>query len=327
MTAKPMPTSRACLVRGRLPGTAIQSGARQGLNAPENTAPQSSGSHGGALALFLICCLAALLQACGEARNGRYETVDDGVSFGAVQALTFRAPDLEIVYGNDPLQYGALWLPEVTEPGGAPLVVMIHGGCWENAYGMDHVRAFSTALADHGLAVWSLEYRRTGDTGGGWPGSYEDVLSALMATPALARHGVDTGRMVIAGHSAGGHLAILAGGRLPGFRAAIGLAAITDIVRYAAGDNSCQQATEPFMGGPFAGNEERYRNANPVDQPRHERTILLHGTADALVPEDHARLAGADSRLLENAGHFDWVHPGTRAFRTVVNVLEEVLAE
>lgn len=249
------------------------------------------------------------------------------MSFGDVQALTFRAPDLEIVYGSDPLQYGSLWLPEEVEPGGAPLVVMIHGGCWENDYGMDHVRAFSTALADTGFAVWSLEYRRTGDPGGGWPGSYEDLINALTATPSLARHEVDTGRMVIVGHSAGGHLGLLAGGQLPAFQATIGLAAITDITRYAEGSNSCQRSTGPFMGGPFSGNEDRYRAANPVEQPRHDRTILLHGTADAMVPVNHAALEGADTRLVEGAGHFDWVHPGTDAFRTLTRVLDEVLAE
>ncbi|MEX1197658.1 MAG: prolyl oligopeptidase family serine peptidase [Pseudohongiellaceae bacterium] len=277
---------------------------------------------------MIVTILALLLSsACGEMQNERYASVDDRVSFADVQALTFRAPDLEIVYGNEPLQYGSLWLPEEPKPEGAPLVAMIHGGCWENAYGVDHVWAFSTALADAGFAVWSLEYRRTGDAGGGWPGSYEDVITALTATPSLSRHEVDTGRMVVVGHSAGGQLGLLAGGRLPGFQATIGLAAITDIVRYARGDNSCQQATEPFMGGSVTGNESRYRTANPVDQPLHERTILLHGTADELVRPDHANLEGADTRLVEGAGHFDWIHPGTRAFRTLVDTLDEVLAE
>lgn len=277
--------------------------------------------------MIIVSCLALGLGACGDIQEGRYEAVGDGVSFGDVEALTFRAPDLEIVYGSEPLQYGGLWLPEETEPEGAPLVAMIHGGCWENAYGMGHVRAFSTALADAGFAVWALEYRRTGDPGGGWPGSYEDVITALTVTPSLNRHEVDTSRMAIVGHSAGGHLGLLAGGRLPGFQATIGLAAITDIVRYAGGDNSCQQSTEPFMGGPLVGNEPRYRAANPARQPRHEHTILLHGTADELVPVEHADLDGADARLVQGAGHFDWVHPGTDAFRTLTDVLEEVLAE
>lgn len=277
--------------------------------------------------VIIAYCLVLGLGACGDVQDGRYEVVGDGVSFEDVEALTFRAPDLEIVYGNDPLQYGSLWLPEETEPGGAPLVAMIHGGCWENAYGMGHVRAFSTALADAGFAVWALEYRRTGDPGGGWPGSYEDVITALTATPSLTRHEVDTSRMAIVGHSAGGHLGLLAGGRLPGFQAMIGLAAITDIVRYAEGDNSCQQSTEPFMGGPLSGHKDRYRAANPVEQSRHDRTILLHGTADELVPLDQAELEGADTRLLEGAGHFDWIHPGTRAYRTLVDTLHEVLGE
>lgn len=278
--------------------------------------------------LMMACSALLAMIACSETSDQGSRDASNDVTFEEVQAQPFRAPDHGIRYGDEALLHGLLWLPDTPPPGGAPLLVMIHGGCWLNAYGVAHVRAFSSALADVGYAVWSLEYRRTGDEGGGWPGSLEDVTTALTIAPELfARHPVDFSRMVIAGHSAGGHLALLAGGRQPGLQAVIGLAAITDIVRYAEGDNSCQQATEPFMGGPFTDNKDRYRAANPAEQARHDRTILLHGTADALVPVDHANLPGAETVLVEQAGHFDWVHPGTPAFRQLTKTLAEVFAE
>lgn len=269
----------------------------------------------------------ATMGACGNESDRQYEPAGHAVSFETVQALPYRAPDHEVPYGDEALQYGALWLPEKSGPGSAPLVVMLHGGCWLNAYAVDHVRAFSTALSDAGYAVWSLEYRRTGDAGGGWPGSLEDVHAALATLSALEQYGVEPHRPVISGHSAGGHLALLAGGSHPEIRAVIGLAAITDIIRYARGDNSCQQAAEPFMGGPFVNNENLYQAANPVQQARHDRTILLHGTADALVPPGQANMESADTVLIEDAGHFDWVHPGTPAFQLLLETLAEVFAE
>jgi acetyl esterase/lipase len=49
------------------------------------------------------------------------------------------------------------------------------------------------------------------------------------------------------GHSAGGHLALLAGGEIKRLKGVIGLAAITDIAEYAMGSNSCQKVTNNFM--------------------------------------------------------------------------------
>ena len=58
-------------------------------------------------------------------------------------------------------------------------------------------------------------------------------------------------KKVLAGHSAGGHLALLAGqhdnAEMPAFDKVIGLAAITDVATYAVGENSCQTATPAFL--------------------------------------------------------------------------------
>ena len=51
------------------------------------------------------------------------------------------------------------------------------------------------------------------------------------------------------GHSAGGHLALLAGGEIKQLKGVISLAAITDIAEYAAGTNSCHEVTKDFMQG------------------------------------------------------------------------------
>ena len=130
---------------------------------------------------FLLCALMIAAPALVKAANKNvdYSQVESGVSFAAVQALDYREADHTLVYGSDPLQFGRLWLPAAVDTQPASLVVLIHGGCWMNAYDMAHTFALSTALAQAGYAVWSLEYRRTGDEGGGWPGSYEDVLAGI----------------------------------------------------------------------------------------------------------------------------------------------------
>jgi acetyl esterase/lipase len=180
--------------------------------------------------------------------------------------------------------------------------------------------------------VWNIEYRRVGDAGGGWPGSFEDIRAALTLLAQERPPGVDLRRLLIAGHSAGGHLALLAGSSqltAPltglGLRGVVGLAAITDIATYTRGEGSCQAAAARFMGGSPGERPAAYRLANPAGLPVFSPTTLMLGTSDRIVPRAQGRLEGAQIQWLE-AGHFDWIHPGTPAWLSFMRLLE-ALAE
>lgn len=249
------------------------------------------------------------------------------MSYGSVTALDFASADVKLVYGDvDPdLQYGLLWLPDHLGPlENAPLIVLIHGGCWLNEYDIQHSFPLSSALAAAGYAVWSLEYRRTGDVGGGWPGTFEDIRQGVAYTSMLKNYPVDLDRIVIMGHSAGGHLALMAATEFEDFDAVIGLAAITDVVEYSRGENSCQTATIAFMGGAYETNPAAYQAANPVSKVLNDNTILLHGDSDAIVPLEQSQISGVTTVVVDDAGHFDWVHPGTAAFQVLLSTLEDI---
>lgn len=256
--------------------------------------------------------------------------VKSNVSYTSVTELGFTKAHARLVYGdaNPDLQYGLLWLPrDLPTAERAPLLVFIHGGCWLNQFDIEHSYPLSSALAQAGYGVWSLEYRRTGDDGGGWPGSFEDIRQGLAYISQLENYPLDLDRLVIAGHSAGGHLALLAGAEIENVDAVIGLAAITNIIEYSRGENSCQTATIDFMGGSYEQIPAAYRAANPVDQPVHSHTTLLHGDIDSIVPPGQARLSGATTVMSEGAGHFDWIHPGSGAFRLLLKTLEDIFQE
>jgi acetyl esterase/lipase len=91
----------------------------------------------------------------------------------------------------------------------------IHGGCFKAAYATARDLApMGDALKADGIASWNVEYRRLGQPGGGWPGTYLDVGRAVDHLHALARqYALDLGRVVVVGHSAGGHLAMWAAAR------------------------------------------------------------------------------------------------------------------
>ncbi len=101
------------------------------------------------------------------------------VSFNSVLALPVKNLGMKLAYGKAALQFGLLSLPEASADAKPPLVIFVHGGCWLNAYDVAHSKALSQALTEAGYAVWSLEYRRVGDEGGGWPGSLNDIVQGI----------------------------------------------------------------------------------------------------------------------------------------------------
>lgn len=121
-------------------------------------------------------------------------------------------PDGRVAYGDHPDQVLDLYRPARGAVRG-PLVVLLHGGFWRAAYDRTHLSPLAAALAGHGLPVALAEYRRAGG-GGGLPETFEDVRDAVAT--AAERALTDTGcgaPVVVAGHSAGGQLALWAASR------------------------------------------------------------------------------------------------------------------
>ena len=107
------------------------------------------------------------------------------LTFADVEKLPAPAADHRIAYGSDPLQFGELRLPKGKGP--HTVAVIIHGGCWLSDYDLRHVGSFGAALTDAGFATWSLEYRRVGNPGGGWPGTLQDVARGTDYLRSLRR--------------------------------------------------------------------------------------------------------------------------------------------
>lgn len=161
------------------------------------------------------------------------------------------------------------------------------------------------------------------------PGTYEDIKAGLSYIDELSRFGVSTENVVLMGHSAGGHLALLAGSykdeAIVALNAVVGLGAITNLVSYADGNNSCEIATPMFIGGSYGEKTNDYAKANPVNYAMHPQTFLLHGELDSIVPIEQSSVKGATVKILSRTNHFDWIHPGSVAFRTVLTLLQELL--
>ena len=241
--------------------------------------------------------------------------------------------------GESPHQFGLLRVPRGHGP--HPVVALVHGGCWLADYDYAHVESAAAAICARGAAVWTIEYRRLGQDGGGWPGTFRDAALGLDHLRALApQHGLDLSRIVAVGHSAGGHLALWLAARprlsrsselfaaspLP-LAGVVSLAGIADLRAYALGAGRCNASVRPLLGGAAAAAARRYAQASPLElAPLAVPLRIVHGARDAIVPVAQsealaaAERAGGGNAVLEvlpRAGHFDLIAPFADAWATV----------
>jgi acetyl esterase/lipase len=228
-----------------------------------------------------------------------------------------------------------------------PLIVWIHGGAWRVGE-KDWINV--PYLVGRGFALASIDYRLSGDAP--FPAQIRDCNAALnFLLDHAEAYGFDTNRVVIAGASAGGHLALLTGlARIEEFGARAfkpcavidffgitDLAALSESITDPGTRADMDESTELLLGGPLSEIPEKGRKASPTTYIRGDNppVLLLHGDKDWLVPIDQSRLmldalrkAGVKSELIaiDGVGHDgpEFESPDTR--RKVLAFLEDVLS-
>lgn len=286
------------------------------------------------VAPFLV--MSSALAACASSAPPREVAAERPrlMSPQELQALPASAPDRRVPYGDDSSQYGELRLPAGRGP--FPVVVLIHGGCFKSTYAtLRDLGPMADALETDDIATWNVEYRRVGQPGGGWPGTYLDVGRALDHLRTLAlEHPLDLGRVVVVGHSAGGNLAMWAAARarlplssavyaaqpLP-VRGVVDLAGPVDLTANIEGYQTLCRDTviTGLLGGTPAAVPDHYAHASPIRLlPLGVPQVLVIGEHEDFVPrplmEAYAQAAAAAGdrvRLVvfPSVGHFEIASP------------------
>lgn len=259
--------------------------------------------------------------------------------------LPRHAPDEMAHYGPAPSQVAELFLPKAQGP--HPVVILLHGGCFLKEFeGFAQTSALAADLADRGYAVWNVEYRKLGEPGAGYPGTFQDVATAVDRLRAEApKHDLDLKRVIAVGHSAGGHLALWAAsrGKLPAgsplrtpdplpIRAVVSLAGIGDLKGQGkAFGLPCGADTLDRLVD-TAHRRQPFADTSPAELlPSGVKVVMVHGVYDSVMPPytglDYAakaRQAGdpAEVVAIPDAGHFDLVIPTTPAWRRIVGIID-----
>lgn len=253
---------------------------------------------------------------------------------------------IRLAYGSDPLQFGDLRLPKGSGP--FPIVVVLHGGCWINFYGLDLMQDMSDALTAQGLATWNVEYRRLGDPGSDYPNTLLDAAMAVDHVRKLAQeYPLNLAKVTTVGHSAGGQLAVWVAARpkldaknplhgtnpLP-IHAVVSLAGVLDLEE-SLNLGVCSGTAAKLMQGTPAEVPTRYAESSPrALLPIGVRLRLVHGNADTLVPlvmSQHyleaAMKAGETNIALDvvdGADHFDIITPSSSKWSGVSKAIVEL---
>src|SRR3954466_5192284 len=248
--------------------------------------------------------------------------------------LTRKQPpyDVRLKYGADANQFGDLRLPKGKKS--PPLLVNIHGGYWRAKYDLAHASHLCAALAESGIATFNLEYRRVGNPGGGWPGTFEDITNGLKyIRQHAAEHGIDAKRTVVMGHSAGGQLALSLAHRTSDLAGVISLAGVLDLQK-AYELHLSNDAVVEFLGGTPKQVPEHYHEASPMDVAIKVKQLIVHGKQDDVVPPafsaDYVKAKkqrGEKVELLEldPAGHFEVIDPQSSAWQHIATAIHKLL--
>ena len=265
---------------------------------------------------------------------------------------------IRLPYSPEYLQFGDLYLPERAGP--YAVIPLIHGGYWRARYDLTLMHGLAEDLARRGYAAWNIEFRRVGDKGGAWPGTFLDVARSVDYLRVFApRYQLDLQRVVPIGHSAGGHLAFWLAARpriaanspvagssviehegeqatsLP-LAGAISLAGVLDL-ETAWRLHLSNDAVVELLGAKFPNAPERYVAASPAAMlPLGVPQILIHGTRDSHVPIEISRDYAAKAKSLgdpitylelEGINHFDVIDPRSTAWEKTVDALQALLQE
>lgn len=258
-------------------------------------------------------------------------------------------PDAVERYGDDPLQRVDLWLPPGATDTPRPVVMMVHGGCWQS---MIADRRLMDWIADDlrrdGNAVWNLDYRGVDRDGGGYPGTFHDVAAAADLLRTVGpRHALDPTRVVAVGHSAGGHLALWLAARLrlsrdsPLWRSdplpvrhVVSLGGLPDLAAVEAEPaNGCgTEVIARLVGG---ARSDRFADTSVVDLlPIGVPHDLVNGREDRIVPYRFAteyvakaRMKGDSATLhtVPATGHVELIAPETPAWSVAKSCIRKAL--
>ncbi|MFC0227177.1 alpha/beta hydrolase family protein [Serratia aquatilis] len=263
-----------------------------------------------------------------------------------------REPDAVLHYGKESSQYAQLFLAHAEKKTAlSPVVILIHGGCWDkSAQGIPQMGELAEAFSQHGIAVWNVEYHRINEEGGGYPKTYNDISSAIdMLKQSAQQYSLDLSRVVLVGHSVGGHLVQWAAASnnmkseylQPANLAFKGVVALGSLPNMENMQQACSNLTETdyqnLLGMVNHQRKDPYSDTSPYHMGSPKTPVtLLNGARDTISIPDYANEytekynqhpSEVKTIIVPGATHYDLVSTRSSAWPILLNEVRVLLGK
>lgn len=238
----------------------------------------------------------------------------------------------DIAYGPEARHRLDVYKPQGAN-GSKPVVVFLYGGSWKNGRRGDY-RFAGQAFATRGYVTVIPDYRTYPDVR--FPAFVEDSAAAVAwVRKNIARFGGDPNRIVLAGHSAGAHIAALLAYDNRYFAAAgVPMASIAGLVGLAGPYYFDPQKYDSLRA--IFETAKRPDEARPITfvMPGQPPSLLLHGTADSTVWPKNSRELTAKLKAarvpvqlieLEDVGHIGILLALAKPFQETDGVVDQIV--
>jgi acetyl esterase/lipase len=295
----------------------------------------------------------ALVAACAPAREGAVAVTEPAklMTWDDLSTLPRPVASQSIRWGEGVTDVLDLWLPEGVGP--HPVVVMVHGGCWQKSIADKNLMdRMADGLRQQGWAVWNIEYRGVDEPGGGYPGTFLDAGAATDQLRAhAAEYNLDLSRVTGIGHSAGGHLILwlAARSKLPEdsplrvsdplqFQGVVVSGGLADLEasRPVTAPTCLDAIYDQLTGPPSPQRPDPLADTSPARLfPVGVAFVSVNGSEDRIAPPmlgyaltRKAEAAGDSASLviIPATGHVELVSPGTQAFDIQSQILSDFIA-
>lgn len=294
-----------------------------------------------------------LVTACAPVREPVPVVAEPAMlmTWGDLTALPRPVASHTIRWGEGVTDEVDLWLPEGAGP--HPVVVMVHGGCWQKSIADKSLMDWmADGLRQQGWAVWNIEYRGVDEPGGGYPGTFLDAGAATdQVRENAAEYNLDLSRVTGIGHSAGGHLILwlAARSRLPDdsplsvsdplqFQGVVVSGGLADLEasRPVTAPSCLDAIFDQLTGLPSPERPDPLSDTSPARLfPVGVPFVSVNGSEDRIAPPmlgdaltRKAQEAGDSASLVvvPASGHVELVSPGTQAFDIQSQILSDFIA-